>query len=217
MPLQKRAQWLTDIVLIDIIDFSKLSSEQQVQIINFLTISYKKMIQKMLSNSNMPLNKLILGFISTGDGFFCILNPRLKGYGTILGLSYHYLSEQVSKKYPYFKGIRIAVHTGHVNQFTDILGNKNYIGDGLNECSRYLEIKEYTIATVMVSDKAFESLKKFLLLYKDFDTLLMQREFKHSQAYSFRDKHDIKRKGCLVWLRKAGIINPPNIYFNSIL
>ena len=171
----------------------------------------------MLINSNMPLEKFLLGFVSTGDGFFCILNPRLKGYGTILGLSFHYLSEQLTKKYPYFRGIRIAVHTGYVNQFTDILGNKNYIGDGLNECSRYLEIKEYTITTVMVSDKAFESLKKFLKLYKDFDTLLMQREFKHSKAYSFKDKHDIERIGCLVWLRKAGIINPPNMNFNSII
>jgi len=217
VPQKKKLQWLSDIVLIHIINFSQLSSEQQVEIINFLTASYRKMIEKMLINSNMPLEKFLLGFVSTGDGFFCILNPRLKGYGTILGLSFHYLSEQLTKKYPYFRGIRIAVHTGYVNQFTDILGNKNYIGDGLNECSRYLEIKEYTITTVMVSDKAFESLKKFLKLYKDFDALLMQREFKHSKAYSFKDKHDIERIGCLVWLRKAGIINPPNMNFNSII
>lgn len=217
MSQQKRLKWLSDIVLIDIINFSKLSSDEQVEIINFLTTSYRRMIEKMLSNSNMSLEKLLLGFVSTGDGFFCIINPRLKGYGVILGLSFHYLSEQVSKKYPYFEGIRIAVHTGYVNQFTDILGNKNYIGDGLNECSRYLDIKEYSITTVMVSDKAFESLKKFLKLYKDFDTLLMQREFKHSKAYTFRDKHDVAHTGCLVWLRKAGIINPPNMNFNSII
>lgn len=214
---KKNDEWITDIILIDIINFSKLSVDQQLEIINFLTKSYSNMIVKMLENSNMKLEKLILGFVSTGDGFFCILNPRLKGYGTILGLSFNHFSEYISKKYPYFEGIRIAVHTGEVHEFQDILGHKNYIGDGLNDCARYLELKEYTISTVMISDMAYNSLKKFLELYKDFHTLLIQREFKHSAEYRFEDKHGKKKKGYLVWLRKAGIINPPNINFNSVI
>ena len=217
MVKKKSRDIVTDIILIDIINFSKLNSNQQLEIIGFLTKSYKKMIEKMLVNSNMSLSKLILGFVSTGDGFFCILNPRLKGYGTILGLSFNHFSEQISKKYPYFQGIRIAVHTGQINEFTDILGHKNYIGDGLNDCSRFLELKNFTISTVIVSDSAYESLKKFLELYKDFDTLLAQREFKYSKYYEFKDKHSNEKKGRLVWLREAGIINPPNINFNSIL
>jgi len=217
MAQNKTKELITDIVLIDIINFSKLKSSQQLEIINFLTKSYKKMIEKMLINSNMPLAKLILGFVSTGDGFYCILNPRLKGYGTILGLSFNYFSEQISKKYPYFEGIRIAVHTGEVNEFTDILGSKNYIGDGLNDCARYLEIKNFTISTVMISDTAYESLKHFLRLHKDFNTLLVEREFKHSRTYTFEDKHGNIKKGCLVWLRQAGIINPPNLNFNSLI
>ncbi len=217
MSLKNKSIWLTDIVLIDVIGFSKLDSDEQFEIINFLTKSYSKMIEKMLVNSNMPLSKLILGFVSTGDGFFCILNPRLKGFGSILGLSFNHFSEHIAKKYPYFEGIRIAVHTGKVHEFQDILGNKNYIGDGLNDCARYLELKNYTISTVMVSDSAFESLKRFLALYKDFHLLLIQREFKHSAMYTFEDKHGNKKQGCLIWLRKSGIINPPNINFNSII
>lgn len=207
----------TDIVLIDIINFTQLTSSQQLEIIVFLTKSYRKMINKMLANSNMTTSKLILGFISTGDGFFCILNPRLKGYGAILGMSFNHFSDQIALKFPYFEGIRIAVHTGTINAFTDILGNPNYIGDGLNDCSRYLEFKNYTISTVMVSDAAFISLKNFLQRHKDFSDLLVEREFKHSKTYIFYDKHQNKKKGCLIWLRKSGIINPPNIYFNSIL
>lgn len=217
--MSKKTQnaWTTDIILIDIINFSKLEIEQQVEIINYLTKSYKLVIEKMLLNSNMPLEKLILGFISTGDGFYCILNPRLKGYGTLLGLSFNHFSEQISKKYPYFEGIRIAVHTGEVHEFTDILGHKNYIGDGLNDCSRYLEFKNYAISTVMVSEEAFISLEKFLDLHKDFKTLLMQREFKRSSPYLFYDKHGGEKKGSLVWLRQSGIISPPNINFNSLI
>ena len=207
----------TDIVLTDIIDFSKLDSLQQLEIINFVTVTYKKMMLQMLSNSGMPLEKFVLGLISTGDGFYCILNPRLKGYGIILGLSFNHLSEQISKKFRYFKGMRIAVHTGDIYEFTDILGHTNYIGAGLNDCARYLELKSFSISTVMASDSAYESLKRFLSIFKDFDTLLVKKGFKHSEMYSFRDKHYHEKKGTIVWLREPGIINPPNINFNSII
>jgi len=216
MNLDNKIDIYTDIVLVDIINFSILNSSQQLEIITFLTKSFTKMINKMLQNSNMSLSKLILGFISTGDGFFCILNPKLKGYGTILGLSFNHFSEYIAKRYPYFEGIRVAVHSGVVNKFTDILGNTNYIGHGLNNCSRYLELKNYTISTVIVSDIALENFKRFLEIHKDFDTLLSQRELKRSTMYTFRDKHGYEKKGCLVWLREAGIINPPNTKFNSI-
>lgn len=217
MPTRKQKILHTDIVLIDVIGFSQLASEQQLEIMNYITISYKKIIRQMLSNSNMPLEKLIHGFIATGDGFFCVLNPRLKGYGSILGISFSHLSEQISKKFRYFQGMKIAVHTGEVYEFTDILGQKNFIGDGLNDCARYLEIKNYSISTVMVSEEAYESLKKFLLIFKDFNTLLEQKGFKHSEQHSFKDKHGNEKKGVLVWLREPGIINPPNINFNSVL
>jgi len=205
---------LTDIVLIDIINFSTLKHNEQLEIITFLSKSYRKMIDKMLLNSNISLDKMILGFISTGDGFFCVLHPRLKGYGALLGLSFNHFSEHIRERYSYFEGLRIAVHTGRVNEFQDILGHKNYIGDGLNDCARFLELKNFTISTVMVSDFAYESLKKFLLIYKDFETLLQQRGFKYSNYYSFKDKHGYEKKGRHIWLRQAGIINPPHINFN---
>jgi len=217
MTKEKTKEIFTDIVLIDIINFSKLTDSQQYEIINFLTKSYKRMIEKMLLNSNMTLSKLIVGFISTGDGFFCILNPRLRGYGAILGVSFNHFSDQISKRFSYFQGVRIAVHTGTVSEFTDILGHSNYIGHGLNDCSRYQEFKNFTISTVMISDSAFNELKGFLQRHKDFHKLLIEREFKHSETYIFRDKHNKEKKGCLVWLRKSGIITPPNIYFNSIM
>ena len=202
-----------DIVLIDIINFSKLDSRQQLEIISFLTRSYRKVIEKMLSHSDIVLETFIMGFIPTGDGFYCILNPKYKGYGVILGLSFNHFSDQIAKMFPYFHGIRIAVHTGGVNQFRDILGHKNFIGDGLNDCARYLEIKDFTISTVMVSDTAYENLKKFLSNRKDYEDLLHKREFKHSKPYIFKDKHGITKQGYLVWMRKSGIITPPKYKF----
>jgi len=199
----------TDIVLIDIIDFSKLDSQQQLEIISFLTRSYRKVIEKMLAPAKISLEEFIIGFISTGDGFYSLLNPRYKGYGVILGLSFNHFSEQISKKFPYFRGIRIAVHTGLVCKFKDILQQDNYIGDGLNDCARYLELKDFTISTVMVSDSAYQSFKNFIAYKTEYEEILKAREFKRSNLYTFKDKHGIVKHGYLVWMRKSGIITPP--------
>ena len=207
----------TDIVLVDIISFTKLSPAQQLELIEYLTMTFTRMLEKLLSNSDMSLSQMVLGFISTGDGFYCILNPRLKGFGTILGLSFNHFSELISKKLPYFKGIRIAAHTGRVYEFVDILGHRNFIGDGLNHCARYLENKDYTISTVFISKVAYTSFKKFLDLYPDYEALLLEQEFKRSRLQTFKDKHDNSWSGYLVWLRKGSVINPPNIKFNSLL
>jgi len=206
----------TDIVLVDIISFTQLSPHQQLELIQYLTISYTRMLEKLLSNSDMTLSQMILGFISTGDGFYCILNPRMKGFGTILGLSFNHFSELISAKFSYFKGIRVAVHTGRIYEFTDILGHTNYIGDGLNHCARYLEHRDYSISTVFVSEAAYSSFQNFLKLYPDFEALLLEQQFKRSSLQSFKDKHKNNWAGYLVWLRKGSVINPPNIKFNSL-
>jgi len=200
----------TDIVLVDIIGFSKLNSREQLEIIKYLTNSYVKLIRKMLDNSNMQLDDFIEGYIATGDGFFCILHEEMRGYGTILGLNFTHLSSFISKKYPYFQGVKIAIHTGEIYQFTDILGNKNYIGDGLNDCARYLEIKNFSISTVMVSQEAYDNLRIFLTQNVDFNQLFIEYGFQHSKMHEFKDKHSKVKHGCLVWLRNSKIISLPN-------
>lgn len=203
----------TDIVLIDIIDFSRLTMDEQLEIISYLSLTYKKMIQKMLIASNISMNKMLLGIIPTGDGFYCILHPSLKGFGPILGMSFLHFSDFIANEYPYFKGIRVGVHTGKVHQFEDILGHENYVGDGLNECARYIEIKNLIISTVIISDRAYVTFQDFLNRHKDFEILLARCEFRHSSLHTFQDKHNITRNGYLIWMRKGGIIPPPNISF----
>ncbi len=208
--LMHNKEVVTDIVLIDIINFSLLDPEKQLQIIEFTTRSYQKILKKTLESAQIELHEFILGYIPTGDGFYCLLQPRFKGFGVILGLSFHHLSEEISKKFSYFHGIRIAVHTGSLYEFTDILNNKNFIGSGLNDCARYLSNSEFSISTVMVSQSAYDNLKSFLQTHPQYDNILNQRDFKHSQAYTFYDKHGNEKRGYRVWLRKSGIITPPS-------
>lgn len=206
--MSKRAT-TTDIVLVDIIDFSRLRMDEQLEIISYLSQTYKKMILKMIKDSGIPMDKMVQGMIPTGDGFYCILHPSLRGFGSILGLSFIHFSDYISKEYPYFKGIRVAVHTGKIHRFEDILGHENFIGDGLNECARYIDIKNLVAGTVIISDKAYGSLQEFLETHKDFHSLLEKCELRHSSLHTFQDKHNITHSGYLIWMRKGGIIPPP--------
>lgn len=207
--------FLSDIVLVDIIGFSKLDIASQQEIISYISKSYKKMITKMLKNSNLLLEQLLTGIVPTGDGFFCILNPKFRGYGAILALSFNHLSELISQKYSYFQGIRIAVHTGKVHRFIDILDHENFVGHGMNECERYLSSQNHNISTVVISDSAYESLETFLLTHQDFHSLLMEREFKFSPPFTFEDKHHKKHTAYTIWMRQGGIINPPHNFQRS--
>ena len=207
----------TDIVLIDIIGFSNNSTQQQLQIITYLTKIYIKMLQTLLDNSQMSFNKMIEGIIPTGDGFYCILNPKLRGYGVILGMNFIYFTEHIMERHTGFSGIKVAVHSGELYPFTDILGHTNYIGDGLNDCARYLQIKNLSESALISSVSAFETFEKFLNFHPDFKELMMQRELKRSSLHEFEDKHGKIRTVYLVWLRHSGVVNPPNINFNSLL
>jgi hypothetical protein len=199
----------TDIVLIDIIDFSRLSMDKQLEIISYLSLTYKKMILKMLKSAGITMDQMIQGMIPTGDGFYCILHPSLRGFGPILGLSFIHFSDYIAKAYPYFKGIRVAVHTGNIHRFEDILGHDNYVGDGLNECARYVDIKNLVSNTVIISDKASASLEEFFDTHNDYRQLMEKCELKQSSLHTFQDKHNFTHSGYLIWVRKGGIIPPP--------
>ncbi len=66
-------------------------------------------------------------------------------------------------------------------------------------------------------DRLIEAFVKFLSLHQDFEELMEQRELKRSSLHEFEDKHGKIKSAYLVWLRHSGIINPPNINFNSLL
>jgi len=201
----------TDIILIDIIGFSKLESIQQHELIVSFTQNYKQMIETVIAESKIKFEDLIGGFISTGDGFYSILSPSLKGYGVIFALSLKSFSDIALKKHSYFKGVRIAVHTGEVYPFNDILGHTNFVGDALNECARYLDHKRFDISHVVVSDVSFDSFRAFLDKYSKYAEILRNHGFRSGNAFEFEDKHHYIYVGYVIWIRKNGIINPPKV------
>jgi len=208
---------LTDIILIDIIGYSKLNNTQQFKVVNIMTKFFKKAIELMLKKSRITESEAILGFIATGDGFFIILSEKLKGYGVILALSLKNISKNIKMRLDFFQGIKVAVHYGEVMEFRDILNHKNFIGDGLNNCARYLDyktrdknvLKHITHGYVIISEEASHEFNKFLQRNRKIFELLNSLEFQNSDPFGFNDKHKYPHYGCFVWTKKEVVITPP--------
>lgn len=208
----------TDIILIDIIGYSKLNNKQQFETVNIMTLFFKKAINLIVSKSSITKEEALLGFIATGDGFFMILSPKLKGFGVIFGLSLKNLSKNIQKKIPYFEGIKVAVHTGYVMPFKDILGHQNFLGDGLNHCARYLEYKNpdiykykiFKTGYVIVSKASYEEFGKFLSENRRLKEFLYTYfGFQSSNWIKFQDKHKNVHYGLYVLTEKEVVITPP--------
>lgn len=203
---------LTDILLVHIIDFATFNNTKQYEIVNTFTKFAEKAIELIFSKSHFKQNEAILGFIATGEGFFLILSPNLKGYGVILAMSLKNLTTTITKKLRYFKGIEIAVHSGEVMPFSDILDSQNFIGDGLNNCARYLEYKNdeameyFKDGYVIISLEASKEFMKFLEKNKKIQELLESLGFNVSKEIFFQDKHKFKHYGYYIWTNKRQVI-----------
>ena len=206
----------TDIILIDIISFSTFNNTQQFYFIKYFTNFFKKIIDTILSKSKTRKKNKddILGFIPTGDGFFIILSPELKGYGLILALSLKNVTSKLYEKFDYFQGVKIAVNNGIALKFKDILGHPNFIGDGLNNCARYLsykskDIEEYfSDGYVIISESTWKEFKRFLLNDEQMRRLIMKLGLNASEKIEFSDKHNYIHKGYVVWTNEEIIIAP---------
>ncbi len=202
----------TDIILIDIIGFSKLSNVQQYKLITEFASLYRKVATAMISRSFLE-DDPILDFISTGDGFYTILKPTVKGYGALFALSFKNYSKKLVQDIPFFKGIRIAVHTGYLIPFKDIKETTNFVGDGLNKCARYLGYEDeksqfYDYGYTIISTDAWEFFEKLAMKDNSIYSLLEKLEFEKSGEILVIDKHNLKHIGYLIHTKKVGIAVP---------
>jgi len=129
---------VSDIILIDIISFSKLSLEQQFISAQLLTDMLSETRTKLIGHG---ASGFIYAMIPTGDGFYIILEPNYAGYGLLFALSLRNNTLNLLKKTnSLFQGVRLSVHLGSGAKFQDVNGGTNYVGPGLNYAARLLSI-----------------------------------------------------------------------------
>lgn len=208
----------TDIILIDVVGYSKLPNEDQLRTVNEIGAGLSTWVHFLAEMSDLRKGEVFVGFIPTGDGMYVLLNPIVCGYGLLLGLSIrNYLvwnSECFLKGL--YKGVRVGINTGKILSFDDVNGNRNYVGDGLNDCARLLSIEDQDAIAfsgdtsyVVASESAYYW---FGQLYAGADgrRFLSTIRFRISEQKQITDKHNKTHTAYLVEASRSAAIQPPN-------
>jgi hypothetical protein len=208
----------TDIILIDVVGYSLLSNEEQLETVEVINTQLSKQIHFMAEYTNLRKEEVVLGFIPTGDGIYVLINPQICGDGILLGLSIRnyllWMSSEVLNGL--YKGIRVGIHMGTVLSFKDVNGCMNYVGSGLNDCARLLSVKdEDAIAFcghtdyVIASESAYFWFRK-LFNGEEAEEFLSTIRFKVSAQFQITDKHMKVHNAHLIDAFKYMTIPPPN-------
>jgi len=211
--------YVTDIVLADIIGFSKLSTERQFLVACAITGSLRKLLGILSAGTLQKESELVVGFVSTGDGFYVILHPAVSGYGIFLALSLRSsLLLENRNLGDLYEGVRIGAHFGEAAPFEDVCGKANFVGDGMNTCARLLGAKVTESPTigipidenyVAVSAAAYEQFLQLFPQCPQMREFLSAISFAKSEPFRITDKHADEHQAMFVECNRLVAVNPP--------
>jgi hypothetical protein len=209
----------TSVILFDLIDYSKLSDDDQFLSIKLLSDSLSKTIRILFGQSFLEIDEILLGIIPTGDGAYLILKHNFADYGLLFALSVRTMVLHVQQRTKgLFQGIRTAVHLGVVIPVQDLTGGKNFVGTGLNNCARLCahapspsqlaQVNCKDQNWVIISHDAYELFDaKYsfpaAMSYRQAIKLVVGDEFE------FPDKHEQRHRARLVESSRHVAISPP--------
>jgi hypothetical protein len=126
----------TDIILADLVGFSKMDDETQFVAINSVGKTAVPLLAGLAKQSFGREVPLAIGWIPTGDGFYLIMHPGAAGCAVFVAMFLRqFLLGHVAKAAG-LTGVRFGVHHGVAIPFDDVTGRRNFIGSGLNDCAR---------------------------------------------------------------------------------
>jgi len=136
----------SEILSLDISSFSKLTSIEQVNTISILN--------KILTTSEL-VKKFKPTLVPNGDGFHIIFKRKYQAYKVALYLKANeYIINKVVKD---FNGVRISVHEGTHFSFLNILGNIEYMGNGIRETELLTTMKTlFFKESILVNKKCLD-------------------------------------------------------------
>lgn len=179
------------IILIDIVGFSKSSTEEQLATIySFQRNLRSRIFKNQISSAN---RLLITDFIPTGDGCYIIANACRPEAAVDFLVRLVGSSENHTSKTP-LKPLRVSALIGDCVAFMDLAHHKNFVGVGMNEASRILsggqkvleekfksenpgaaqeEIKQFSRNSIFLGDSLAKAAQKYaekcagIVLFKD--------------------------------------------------
>lgn len=209
---------VTDVVLVDVINFTKLPDEDQLVTAMTINDGVRDFLEILPVQCLLQAQEIVLSILPTGDGFYVILNEGLVGYGPMFALSLRNDLLAVSRRRGgLYEGIKVAVHSGAALPFTDATGRKNYVGRGLNECERLLRdssIKDEAVR--FAGDKNYvlasqDSWTRFNQAFpsQEFGDFLRMLDFRYSEEHAFLDSHGEVHYARIIEMSRHVSILPP--------
>jgi len=210
----------TDIILADFVGFSKMSDKDQYVAISLVSRLLSSVLEKLARDTFGKAMTMAIGWISTGDGFYIVLNPLAAGTGVFAALALrHVLLSRIITTVG-LKGVRFAVHHGTAVPFDDVTGKRNYVGSGLNDCARLLSLRPEIAMiaknfhrddnTVAVSEQALDYL--FTAYPREhFQNYLDVNGWRQSTRLLLVDKHEKEHRFYFIDHHRDNMIPIPKI------
>lgn len=209
---------MTDIILFDIVGYSRLSNENQYITIYLMNQKLKEFLQILCGQSFLRTEEVILGFAPAGDGAYVILNHAVAGYGLFMAIALRTTLLQLKNQTNnLFSGLRVAIHFGAAAPIEDLTGKTNYVGSGLNDCARLLSIDKELIAGqkhvkddnyIVISSPAL-SLFQEKYSCKANDNFLEVIKLEIGQEIIFKDKHKKEHRAYFIESSRHVAVTPP--------
>lgn len=209
---------VTDIILFDIVGYSLLSDEDQYITIYSINQKLKDFLRILYGQSFLKGEEVVLGFAATGDGAYIVLNHTFSGYGMFMAISLRTSLLQLrNQTNNLFSGLRTAIHFGPAIPIEDITGNKNFVGSGLNDCSRLFPCDKNIIANqshikddnyIVISSPALHQFKE-KYSGKEVNEFLKIIKFEIGDELIFLDKHNKEHKVYFIESSRHVAITPP--------
>lgn len=187
----------TAVICIDFVRFSLYSTEEQYGFAEYLSgvLEHIEGIEEW--KSGIRAGEVVDYYISTGDGVLMILDPRFAGYSVWFALAVRNQIERHMGRHAVYNGIRTAVHYGEVCRAV-LFGTDNFIGAGINDCTRLLSDKTRKNARafyadesiVVVSKPVWNELEKIYPRTRgDVIAYVETSKFRESPWFKIRDKN----------------------------
>jgi hypothetical protein len=216
---------ITDIILIDIIGFSKLDNHQQLGTVMKLGESLKGTLASLTDLASREVSEIVRGFIPTGDGTYVVLQPEFAGFGIFLSLGLrNALIEPPKRRTPQSLRVRIAAHTGVAIPFTDLTGKENFVGDGLNDTARLLSLPPniQDVVTAFAGDDNFviasiAAIEQHGKVHGWEPQFYEAVQFRKSETQRFKDKHGREHAFHVVECARSAVFAPPRVRKEHVL
>jgi len=156
-----------EIISLDIVGFSKMTSEQQLIIVENLTNMTRININTKFKDK--------FKYVPNGDGFHIIIEP---GLSVIFSLILKKIEIFLKNKYSFFDGCRICVINGSYFTFKNMLGNESCMGEGISEAEEITADKKIFYRDIIIVEE--DLLQDHLFNFK----LKFSHPFKYKSNYS---------------------------------